>query len=81
MGKYKVKKTIYALVFIVAPVSFLIMSIAWGHFFTSKGLWEVITDNLSVLAMWYMIMSLFWFFNMNYLETQAEKISKEIEKS
>lgn len=64
---------------IVAPIIYLVVSMTWGHFFTSKNLLDNITDNLSILAIWYIIVSFLWFFNINYLEIQAEEISKEIE--
>ncbi|SFL45390.1 hypothetical protein SAMN04487943_101632 [Gracilibacillus orientalis] len=79
MSKYKVKKFLYALVHIIAPIIYLVVSIAWGFFFTSKTLLDNITDNLCILAIWYIGISVLWFFSINYLNGQAEKISKEID--
>lgn len=79
MNKYKIKKLLYALVHIIAPIIYLVISITWGHFYTSKSLWDNITDNLCILAIWYIGMSLLWLFSINYIDEQAEKISKEID--
>ena len=79
MSTYKVKKLLYALVHIIAPIIYLLVSITWGHFFTSKTLSDNITDNLCILAIWYIGMSVFWLLTMNYLDSKAEKVSKEIE--
>ena len=79
MSNYKVKKFLYAFVHIIAPITYLVVSITWGHFFTSKSLWDNITDNLCILAIWYIGMSILWFFSINYLDGQAGKISREIE--
>ncbi|MFC4025588.1 hypothetical protein ACFOUV_17560 [Oceanobacillus longus] len=79
MSKYKVMKFLYAFVHIISPILYLVSSISWGYFFTSKTLWENVTDNLCILAIWYIGISVLWFFSINYLDAQAEKVSKKIE--
>ena len=79
LNKYKVMKFLYAFVHIIAPILYLVSSISWGYFFTSKTLWENVTDNLCILAIWYIGISILWFFSINYLDAQSEKVSKEIE--
>ncbi|WP_186577927.1 hypothetical protein [Aquibacillus kalidii] len=80
MSKYKVLKLLYALIHIIAPIFYLVLSLIWGHFFTSKTMWENVIDNLGILAIFYLGISLLWFFSIDYLDGQAEKISKEIKK-
>ncbi|WP_456276585.1 hypothetical protein [Bacillus sp. AK128] len=79
MSKYKVMRFLYALVHIIAPIFYLILSTTWGYFFTSKLLWENLIDTLCILAIWYIGISVLWFLSINYLDEQSEKISKEIE--
>lgn len=79
LEKVIVKKFLYALVHIITPIVYLVLSITWGYFFTTKTLWDNVTDNLCILAIWYIGISVLWFFSINYLDGQAEKISKEIE--
>lgn len=71
------KKFLYALVHIIAPAVYLVLSITWGYFFTTKTLWDDVTDSLGILAIWYIGISIFWFFSIDYLDSQAEKVSKE----
>lgn len=63
---------------IIAPIVYLVLSIAWGYFFTTKTLWDNVTDNLCILAIWYIGISVLWFFSINYLDGQAEKIQKKL---
>ena len=75
----KVKNYIYALVHIIAPIIYLVLSITWGHFFNTKPLWDNMIDNLCIIAIWYIGMSILWFFSSDYIDSQVEKVTKEIE--
>ncbi|ASK63899.1 hypothetical protein CFK37_17910 [Virgibacillus phasianinus] len=80
MSTGKVKKFLYAFVHIIAPIMYLAISLIWGYLFTSKPLWINITDNLSILAIWYIIISILWLVNIAYIDKQAEILSKKSEK-
>jgi hypothetical protein len=78
MSSVKVKKLLYILVHLVAPLSYLMISIILGVFFTSKSTFENISDNLCVMAIYYLFMSLLWFFYLDRLDKDVDKITKEI---
>ncbi|MGG0649351.1 hypothetical protein ABE083_21330 [Bacillus mycoides] len=77
MNSVKVKKILYILVHLVFPLSYLTISIIWGAFFTSKSTFENISDNLCVMAIYYVLMSLLWFFYLDRLDKDIDKITKE----
>ncbi|MBP3949546.1 hypothetical protein [Bacillus suaedae] len=79
MNINKMKKAIYALVHIVVPCSFLVVSIAWVHFISNKPLLENVSDHLGILAIWYIGFSVFWYFNYDFIDSQVEKIINEKE--
>lgn len=54
------------------------ISIILGVFFTSKSTFENISDNLCVMAIYYLFMSLLWFFYLDRLDKDVDKITKEI---
>ncbi|MFK4290352.1 cellobiose-specific phosphotransferase system component IIC [Bacillus sp. RC240] len=78
MNSVKVKKILYVFVHLVFPLSYLTISIIWGAFFTSKSTFENISDNLCVMAIYYVLMSLLWFFYLDRLDKDVDKITKEI---
>ncbi|MGU3368539.1 hypothetical protein [Bacillus sp. SRB_28] len=78
MNSVKVKKILYILVHLVFPLSYLTISIIWGAFFTTKSTFENISDNLCVMAIYYVLMSLLWFFYLDRLDKDVDKITKEI---
>ncbi|HDR7623780.1 TPA: hypothetical protein QCX73_003781 [Bacillus mycoides] len=78
MNSVKVKKILYVFVHLVFPLSYLTISIIWGAFFTSKSTFENISDNLCVMAIYYVLMSLLWFFYLDQLDKDVDKITKEI---
>lgn len=78
MNSVKVKKILYILVHLVFPLSYLTISIIWGAFFTSKSTFENISDNLCVILIYYVLMSLLWFFYLDRLDKDVDKITKEI---
>ncbi|MFC9416274.1 hypothetical protein ACIG6B_10120 [Bacillus mobilis] len=78
MNALKVKKLLYVFVHLVAPLSFLTISTIWGAFFTTKSTFENISDNLGVMAIYYVFMSLLWFFYLDRLDKDVDMITKEI---
>ncbi|EOO30519.1 hypothetical protein ICM_03834 [Bacillus cereus BAG1X2-3] len=74
MNAVKVKKVLYAFVHIVGPLSYLTISTIWGTFFTTKSTFENISDSL----IYYVFMSLLWFFYLDRLDKDVDKITKEI---
>ncbi|MCU5379660.1 hypothetical protein OCA08_21215 [Bacillus cereus] len=78
MNAAKVKKLLYVFVHLVGPLSFLTISIIWGAFFTTKSTFENISDSLGVMAIYYVFMSLLWFFYLDRLDKDVDKITKEI---
>ncbi|WP_242311170.1 hypothetical protein [Bacillus cereus group sp. BfR-BA-01331] len=78
MNSVKVKKLLYVFVHLVGPLSFLTISTIWGAFFTSKSTFENISDSLCVMAIYYVLISLLWFFYLDRLDKDVDKITKEI---
>ncbi|PEC52610.1 hypothetical protein COK56_16825 [Bacillus cereus] len=78
MNALKVKKLLYVFVHLVGPLSYLTISTIWGDFFTTKSTFENISDNLGVMAIYYVLMSLLWFFYLDRLDKDVDKITKEI---
>ncbi|MGW6147596.1 hypothetical protein ACWFN4_08660 [Bacillus mycoides] len=78
MNTEKVKKLLYVFVHLVGPLSYLIISTIWGAFFTSKSTFENISDNLCVMAIYYVFISLLWFFYLGRLDKDVDKITQEI---
>ncbi|GAE40088.1 MULTISPECIES: hypothetical protein [Bacillus cereus group] len=78
MNAVKVKKLLYVFVHLVGPLSFLTISTIWGAFFTSKSTFENISDSLCVMAIYYVLISLLWFFYLDRLDKDVDKITKEI---
>ncbi|MGF9766246.1 hypothetical protein [Bacillus albus] len=78
MNAVKVKKLLYVFVHLVGPLSYLTISIIWGAFFTTKSTFENISDSLGVMAIYYVFMSLLWFFYLDRLDKDVDTITKEI---
>ncbi|MFK4465579.1 hypothetical protein [Bacillus sp. RC252] len=78
MNSVKVKKILYIFVHLVGPLSFLTISTIWGAFFTTKSTFENISDSLCVMAIYYVLISLIWFFYLDRLDKDIDKITKEI---
>ncbi|TCW56405.1 hypothetical protein EC917_104121 [Bacillus thuringiensis] len=78
MNPVKIKKLLYVFVHLVGPLSYLTISTIWGAFFTTKSTFENISDNLGVMAIYYVLMSLLWFFYLDRLDKDVDKITKEI---
>lgn len=77
MNTNKMKKAIYALVHIIVPCSFFLVSIVWVHFISSKPLLENINDHIGILALWYIGISVFLYFNYDFIDRQVEKFINE----
>ncbi|WP_382735028.1 hypothetical protein, partial [Streptomyces sp. NPDC056683] len=75
MNAVKVKKLLYVFVHLVGPLSFLTISTIRGAFFTTKSTFENISDNLGVMAIYYVLMSLLWFFYLDRLDKDVDKIT------
>ncbi|MDA2380446.1 hypothetical protein PDN41_01310 [Bacillus cereus] len=78
MNAVKVKKILYVFVHLVGPLSYFTISTIWGAFFTTKSTFENISDNLGVMVIYYVFMSLLWFFYLDGLDKDINKITKEI---
>ncbi|MGN4444395.1 hypothetical protein ACTFOB_05615 [Bacillus cereus group sp. MYBK79-1] len=78
MNAVKVKKLLYVFVHLVGPLSYLTISTIWGAFFTTKSTFENLSDSLGVMAIYYVLMSLMWFFYLDRLDKDVDKITKEI---
>ncbi|TPV43714.1 hypothetical protein [Bacillus dicomae] len=78
MNAVKVKKVLYVFVHLVGPLSYLTISTIWGAFFTTKSIFENISDNLGVMAIYYVFISLLWVFYLDRLDKDVDKITKEI---
>ncbi|MDP7990488.1 hypothetical protein Q9B79_11910 [Bacillus sp. MHSD_36] len=78
MNAVKVKRLLYVLVHLVGPLSYLTISTIWGAFFTTKSTFENISDNLGVMAIYYVFISLLWVFYLDRLDKDVDKITKEI---
>ncbi|EOP14135.1 MULTISPECIES: hypothetical protein [Bacillus] len=78
MNAVKVKKLLYVFVHLVGPLSYFIISTIWGVLFTTKSTFENISDNLGVMAIYYVFISLLWFFYLDRLDKDVDNITKEI---
>ena len=78
MNAVKVKKLLYVFVHLVGPLSYFIISNIWGVLFTTKSTFENISDNLGVMAIYYVFISLLWFFYLDRLDKDVDNITKEI---
>ncbi|MGH1041774.1 hypothetical protein COM23_09835 [Bacillus wiedmannii] len=78
MNAVKVKKLLYVFVHLVGPLSYLTISTIWGAFFTTKSTFGNISDNLGMMAIYYVLMSLLWFFYLDRLDKDVDNITKEI---
>ncbi|WP_242145682.1 MULTISPECIES: hypothetical protein [unclassified Bacillus cereus group] len=80
MTHTKVKKSLYILVHFIGPLTYFIISLIRGIFFTSKSLAENITDNLCIMAIYCLFVSLLWFFYFERLDKDVDKMIKEMKK-
>lgn len=78
MNVVKVKKILYVFVYFVGLFFYFIIFIIWGVFFIIKFIFENIFDNFGVMVIYYVFMSLLWFFYLDWLGKDINKIIKEI---
>lgn len=68
----KLDKLMYLIVHVMTPGILLAVGLLWGHFIRSKPVSTNLMDNLSVIAIYYMISSVIWLFNMKTIRNIAE---------
>ncbi|MEH7458723.1 hypothetical protein CON65_21445 [Bacillus pseudomycoides] len=78
MTHTKIKKSLYILVHLIGPLTYFIVSIIWGVL-TSKPLMENVTDNLCIMAIYYVFVSLLWFVYFDRLDKDIDKVVQEIQ--
>lgn len=66
----------YMMAHIITPILLLIIGILWGHFVSEKPIGMSLTDNLSVIAIYYIIISVIWTLNLNTIRELAKKNEK-----
>ncbi|MDT2191612.1 hypothetical protein [Paenibacillus larvae] len=72
-----VHKFLYLMVHIVTPLTYFIVSIVWGYFALSKSTWENMLSNLSIMGIYYLLVSVFWITNMKTIDKVMEKLKNE----
>ena len=68
----KLDKLMYLTVHVMTPGILLAVGLLWGHFIRAKPVFTNLVDNLSVIAIYYMISSVIWVLNMNTIRNIAE---------
>ena len=68
----KLDKLMYLTVHVMTPGILLTVGILWGHFISAKPVSTNLMDNLSVIAIYYLISSVIWLFNMKTIRSIAE---------
>lgn len=51
----------YFIVHLLTPVLLLGLGLLWGHWIVEKPLANNVTDNLSIVAIYYVLVSIIWF--------------------
>ncbi|MED0988238.1 hypothetical protein [Bacillus paramycoides] len=69
-----VHKLLYVMVYLVTPFTYFTVSVIWGDFILKKPIWDNLSDNLSIMGIYYFLVSIFWLVNMKTIDTVAEKI-------
>lgn len=72
----RVHKFLYIMVYLVTPFIYFIVSIIWGKFILEKSTWENVSDNLSIMGIYYFFVSIFWLVNMKTIDIVTEKIEQ-----
>ncbi|EOP64237.1 hypothetical protein [Bacillus cereus] len=65
-----VHKLLYVMVYLVTPFTYFTVSVIWGKFILEKPMW----DNLSIVGIYYFLVSIFWLVNMKTIDTVTEEI-------
>ncbi|KSU86692.1 hypothetical protein ABEP17_06260 [Priestia flexa] len=71
----KFSKVLYGMVHLVTPLTFFLIAVIWGHFGLSKPIWVNLSDNLSIIGIYYVGVSILWILNIKSIH----KVSEEIE--
>ncbi|MEK4677550.1 MULTISPECIES: hypothetical protein [Bacillus] len=72
----RVHKFLYIMVYLVTPFIYFIVSIIWGKFILEKSTWDNVSDNLSIMGIYYFFVSIFWLVNMKTIDIATEKIER-----
>ncbi|CAM4224344.1 hypothetical protein [Bacillus paramycoides] len=69
-----VHKLLYVMVYLVTPFTYFTVSVIWGKFILEKTMWDNLSDNLSIVGIYYFLVSIFWLVNMKTIDTVTEEI-------
>ncbi|MBG9582318.1 hypothetical protein ABE42_24615 [Bacillus thuringiensis] len=69
-----VHKFLYVMVYLVTPLTYFTVSILWSNFILEKSMWTNLSDNLSIMGIYYFFVSVFWLMNMKTIDRVTEKI-------
>ncbi|AZR80789.1 MULTISPECIES: hypothetical protein [Bacillus] len=69
-----VHKFLYVMVYLVTPLTYFTVSILWSNFILEKSMWTNLSDNLSIMGIYYFFVSIFWLMNMKTIDRVTEKI-------
>jgi len=69
-----VYKFLYVMVYLVTPLTYFTVSILWSNFILEKSMWTNLSDNLSIMGIYYFFVSIFWLINMKTIDRATEKI-------
>ncbi|MBD1373977.1 hypothetical protein IC620_16670 [Hazenella sp. IB182357] len=73
----KLNKTLFVMIHIVTPYLYFTTYTLWGHIGLQKPIWENISANLSIVGIYYMIVSLFWVPQIKNIEKVEREISRK----
>lgn len=68
----KLDKLMYLTVHVMTPGILLAVGLLWGHFIRAKPATANLVDNLSVIAIYYIISSVIWMLNMKTIHNITE---------
>ncbi|MCA1021765.1 hypothetical protein [Halobacillus litoralis] len=73
----KFRKSLYLFAHVITPLTYFVVAVAWGHLVLSTPLWTNLTDNLSIMALYYIGISVLWHFNIDKVEEEFVKTKEE----
>lgn len=73
------KKSIYLFAHVITPLTYFVVAVIWGHFVLSTPLWTNLTDNLSIMALYYVGISVLWYFYIDKIEKEFIATQKDSE--
>ena len=73
----KFNKLLYIMVHLVTPLLFFIIAFLWGHFYLSKPVWINLTDNLSIMGIYYLGVSVLWTLNSKSISRVSEEVENK----